>query len=222
MLSFFIFSNSPILCQVSFQLYSNFISTIFTRASKFKRVHKKTQINFLDLYVILWILTIYYLLDKFSTTHHVTSHHHHHQWVIMTRWCVFLVLPTPCWPPKQPTSCYDSLVCFSCSPCPSLTTTTTNESWWFVGELHSSSLTTKTMLPTTHQQVLATRWWDSSPPHHLPPPPPTSPHDLLMIFLALTPPTTTANESRWLVGGILHPPCHLPPPLSLAHVRWGS
>ena len=67
MLSFFIFSNSPILCQVSFQLYSNFISTIFTRASKFKRVRKKTQINFLDLYVILWILTIYYLLDKFST-----------------------------------------------------------------------------------------------------------------------------------------------------------
>ena len=53
--------------------------------------------------------------------------HNQHQWVIMTHWCYFSLLPRPCRPQQAPASPYDSLVLFF----PSLTTTqATTPSFW--------------------------------------------------------------------------------------------
>ena len=79
-----------------------------------------------------------------------------HQQVIMTHWCLFSLIPQPCWPQRAPTSLYGSLMPFFASPLTMQAITSTNKPLWLVDFFFCFSLNHAGHI--RHQQVVTTRW----------------------------------------------------------------
>jgi len=122
-----------------------------------------------------------------------------HQQVMVTRWCVLLILLALRRPSQPPTSQYNSLVCCSRPPHTSSTTTATNESRWLVSVLLSSLCQLPQPLTSRIDSLVC-----SCPPHPSStttvPRPPASHYDLLVCRPHPLRPLSTANRSQWLVG----------------------
>ena len=105
-----------------------------------------------------------------------------HQRVILTCWCIVLVLPAPRQLPSPPTSRINSLVCHTCSPLPLVDY-------------------------QDRQWVILTRWCLVLvlPTPRRPVRPPTSQYDSLVRCPCPPRPSSTTkstNESLWLIGAL--------------------
>ena len=126
--------------------------------------------------------------------------HNWHQRVVMTCWCLFLLLLQPCRPHQAPMNCKDLLVA---SPSTMQATPSTNESLRLVGCFFHLSFDHAGH--NWHQRVIMTCWCLFSlllRPRRLQPAP-TSHYDLLVPFFSYPSAmlaTTSTNKPLWLVG----------------------